>query len=105
MQLSHPLKLIALDRDDLEVMSAHLQDSVVKVGESHWRPDVHRVVIALNRFDWDAAQDVAPSWQRRRSALRSLFGDRNAACVSYQAAADALTKLSARNTRKPNDSG
>jgi hypothetical protein len=70
MQLSHPLKLIALDRDDLEVMSAHLQDSVVKVGEIHWRPAEHRVVIALNRFDWEAAQDAAPSWQRRRSALR-----------------------------------
>jgi hypothetical protein len=70
MQLLQPLKLIALDRDDLEVMSAHLQDSLVKVGEIHWRPLEHRVVIALNRFDWEAAQDAVPSWQRRRSALR-----------------------------------
>jgi len=67
---SEPLKLIALDRDDLEVMSAHLQDSVVKVGEILWRPAEHRVVIALNRFDWEAAQDAIPSWRRRRSALR-----------------------------------
>lgn len=65
-----PLKLIALDRDDLEVMSAHLQDAVVKVREILWRPAEHRVVIALNRFDWEAAQDVVPSWQRRRAALR-----------------------------------
>jgi hypothetical protein len=67
---SEPLKLIALDRDDLDVMSAHLQDSVVKVGEILWRPAEHRVVIALNRFDWEAAQDAIPSWQRRRTALR-----------------------------------
>jgi hypothetical protein len=67
---SEPLKLIALDHDDLDVMSAHLQDSVVKVGEILWRPAEHRVVIALNRFDWEAAQDAIPSWQRRRSALR-----------------------------------
>ncbi len=70
MNSSTPLKLIALDRDDLEVMSAHLQDAVVKVGEILWRPAEHRVVIALNRFDWEAAQDAVPAWQRRRSALR-----------------------------------
>ena len=33
----------------------------------------------------------------RRSALDALFGNRDAACISYQVAADALTKLSARN--------
>jgi hypothetical protein len=70
MTSSEPLKLIALDRDDLEVISAHLQDAVVKIGEILWRPAENRVVIALNRFDWEAAQDAIPSWQRRRAALR-----------------------------------
>jgi hypothetical protein len=32
----------------------------------------------------------------RRSILKALFGEKNAQCVSYQAATDALTKLSAR---------
>jgi len=64
------LKLIALDREDLEIVSAHLQDAVVKVGEVMWRPAEHRVVIALNRFDWEAATSATPSWQRRRAALR-----------------------------------
>src|SRR5687767_10010826 len=41
------LKLIALDRDDLEVVSAHLQDAVVKVGEVLWRPAENRVVVGL----------------------------------------------------------
>jgi hypothetical protein len=64
------LKLIALDRDDLEVVSAHLQDAVVKIGEIHWRPAEHRVVVGLNRFDWEAANGGAPAYQRRRAALR-----------------------------------
>jgi hypothetical protein len=64
------LKLIALDREDLEIVSAHLQDSVVKIGEVIWRPAENRVVIALNRFDWEAAVADTPSFQRRRAALR-----------------------------------
>ncbi len=65
-----PLKLVALDREDLEIISAHLQDAIVKVGEVMWRPGEHRVVIALNRFDWEAAVAPTPAWQRRRTALR-----------------------------------
>lgn len=65
-----PLKLIVLDRDDLEVVSAHLQDATVKVGEILWRPSERRLVIGLDRFDWEAAQGAAPSFQRRRAALR-----------------------------------
>ena len=64
------LKLIAMDRDDLEVVSAHLQDSNVKAGEILWRPGDKRVVIALDRFDWEAANGDHPHWQRRRTALR-----------------------------------
>ena len=32
-RVMEPLKLIALDKDDLEVISAHLQDSSVKVSD------------------------------------------------------------------------
>lgn len=64
------LKLIALDREDLEIVSAHLQDAVVRIGEVLWRPNENRVVIALNRFDWEAAVAETPAWQRRRAALR-----------------------------------
>ncbi len=65
-----PLKLIALDKDDLEVVSAHLQDSTLKAGEILWRPAEHRVVIALDRFDWEAANGGSHSYRRRRAALR-----------------------------------
>ena len=56
------LKLIALDREDIEVVSAHLQDAVVKAADIRWRPAEKRVVVALNRFDWEAAQ-------RRRAGI------------------------------------
>jgi hypothetical protein len=64
------LKLIALDSDDLAVVSTHLQDAEVKVGEIHWRPREKRVVIGLDRFDWEAANGQKPTFQRCRSALR-----------------------------------
>jgi hypothetical protein len=64
------LKLVALDQDDLEVISAHLQDSSVKVSEILWRPAENRLVVGLDRFDWEAANGNKPVWQRRRAALR-----------------------------------
>jgi hypothetical protein len=64
------LKFIALDSEDLEVVSTHLQDAVVRASEVLWRPAEHRLVIALNRFDWEAAVNGAPEYRRRRAALR-----------------------------------
>ena len=65
-----PLKLIALDKDDIAVVSTHLQDAVVKVADILWRPAEKRLVLALNRFDWEACGEVTPCYQRRRTALR-----------------------------------
>ena len=64
------LKFVALDGEDLEVVSTHLQDAVVKASEVLWRPQERRVVVALNRFDWEAAASKAPEYRRRRAALR-----------------------------------
>jgi Protein of unknown function (DUF2948) len=64
------LKLIALDKDDLEIISTHLQDAVVNVGDIVWLRSEKRVVLALNRFDWEAASAESPQYQRRRTALR-----------------------------------
>jgi hypothetical protein len=49
------LKLIALDSDDLAVLSAHLQDAILRVGDMVYLPGEQRFVLALNRFDWLAA--------------------------------------------------
>lgn len=64
-----PLKLIALDRDDLEVISAHLQDSAVKVCDVHWLPDDKRLVLGVDRFDWLAANETK-EFRRCRTGLR-----------------------------------
>jgi Protein of unknown function (DUF2948) len=70
------LKLVALDKDDIEVVSAHLQDALVKVGDILWQPREHRFLMALNRFDWVSAVDAKagktdkPDYRRCRTALR-----------------------------------
>ena len=47
------LKLIALDKQDLEIISAHVQDSIVQIGDIDWIPNEKRFLIALNRFLWE----------------------------------------------------
>ena len=71
------LKLVALDKDDIEVVSAHVQDAEVRVGEILWQPRQRRFTIALNRFDWMSAVDprvdgnpTGPNYRRCRTALR-----------------------------------
>ena len=68
------LKLVALDRDDIEVISAHVQDALVRVADILWQAREHRFVMALNRFDWISAADakagVKRDYRRCRTALR-----------------------------------
>ena len=64
------LKFVVLDEEDLEVASTHLQDAVVKVSDVHWRPREKRLVVGLNRFDWESANNGNHEFRRRRAALR-----------------------------------
>jgi Protein of unknown function (DUF2948) len=64
------LKLTVLDKDDLEVVSTHLQDAEVKVADIHWRPQEKRLVIGVDRFDWPAAMAATTELRRCRAALR-----------------------------------
>lgn len=65
------LKLMALDAEDLSVISAHLQDAVVKVADLAYLPHEKRFAALLNRFDWvDAVKDGSRNFARRRAALR-----------------------------------
>lgn len=64
------LKFVVLDPDDLQVVSAHLQDAVARASDLHWRPKEKRLVLGLNRFDWEAAQSASPQYRRRQTALR-----------------------------------
>jgi Protein of unknown function (DUF2948) len=88
------LKFVALDRDDLAVISAHLQDAVMKVADVLWRPQEKRIVMALNRFDWTCATNgPTDKFRRCRAALRF---DRVLACKCKQvdpAGKDAVLNL------------
>jgi hypothetical protein len=64
------IKFVALDQDDLDVVSTHLQDAEVKVADVYWRPQEKRLVLAVDRFDWCAANCDCPDLRRCRSALR-----------------------------------
>lgn len=67
------LKLVALDKDDIEVMSAHLQDARVQIEDIFWQPREQRFMMALNRFDWMSAVDAKTDnadYRRCRTALR-----------------------------------
>lgn len=64
------LKFAVLDEEDLEVVSTHLQDAVLKVADVLWRPREKRLVVALNRFDWERALTDGRQNCRRRTALR-----------------------------------
>jgi hypothetical protein len=65
------LKLIALDEEDLQILSAHLQDSVLKVGDIDYLAAEKKLVLGVNRFVWELAADGKRhrSFERRRTAL------------------------------------
>lgn len=63
------LKLLALDKDDLEIISAHMQDSVFKVGDVHWSPSSRLFSFEANRFVWENAGGRRKTYERRRAGL------------------------------------
>ena len=73
------LKLIALDADDLAVISAHVQDAVLRPADIIWRQSEKRLVVGMNRLDWEQTLKGGTSARRLISALRF---DRVLACKS-----------------------
>jgi len=49
-----PLRLQALDAEDLSVVSAHLQDAAVRVGDIAYLKERRRFALIAGRFDWGA---------------------------------------------------
>ena len=73
------LKLIALDADDLAVISAHVRDARVQTGDIIWRQGEKRLVVGMNRLDWEQTLTGETTPRRLISALRF---DRVLACKS-----------------------
>ncbi|MFP5076472.1 DUF2948 family protein [Rhizobium sp. YIM 134829] len=68
------LKLIALDEEDLKIISAHVQDAVFKPVGIEYLPRLATFALVLNRFVWEKAGETkktgrAKGYERRRTVL------------------------------------
>ena len=64
------LKLVALDEEDLKVISAHVQDAVMKVGDLDYAASSKQFILPMNRFAWEAEAGARkPQPERRNSVL------------------------------------
>ena len=61
------VRLAAADAEDLEILSARVQDAAGKLKDFVWLPKQRRFVAALNRFRWE---DGRGNGTRMRTALR-----------------------------------
>jgi hypothetical protein len=61
-----PLKLRAVDADDLTVLAAFLQDAIANVSEMAYLPDERRFVLAVCRFRWERLIDADEEEQFER---------------------------------------
>jgi hypothetical protein len=55
------LKLIVFDAEDLNVVSAHLQDAILRSGDMAYLTRQKRFAAVLNRFDWAGAMKGEPA--------------------------------------------
>jgi hypothetical protein len=62
-----PLRLVAFDCEDLEVLSANLQDALIRVDDMAFLPGPKRFALLGTRFDWAKAE--TGSWERCRTGL------------------------------------
>ncbi|MFC6788401.1 DUF2948 family protein [Methylobacterium komagatae] len=61
------LKLAALDAEDLTVISAHLQDAILRPEDLTYMMAEKRFALVLRRFDWSAGPKAQP--RRRLTGL------------------------------------
>jgi hypothetical protein len=66
------LKLLALDGEDLDIVSAHVQDAIVRVGDMGFAKAERRFVMLMNRYAWEAG-DQRGRGERRRTGLHFDF--------------------------------
>jgi Protein of unknown function (DUF2948) len=59
------LKLSAEDADDVQVISAHMQDALVRVGDIKYLKKQHQFALVANRYVWEIEGEA----QRRRSGF------------------------------------
>ena len=59
------LKLAAKDTEDLRIISAHMQDALVRVSDIRYLKKTRQFALVANRFAWEQQ----PNSERRRTGL------------------------------------
>jgi len=67
-----PLRLMAKDKADLEIISALVQDAVFPMTEMSWSPAKRRFALLVNRFRWEDRADARAA-QRKYERVRSML--------------------------------
>ena len=66
------LKLRAVAAEDVEIMSALLQDGLVAAGDLHYHKDAASFVMVINRFCWERTDDTESAKQSNHRCLCGL---------------------------------
>ena len=95
------LKLLALDSEDLDVISATTQDAVVRVGDMGFAKADSRFALLMNRFAWE---EGGKTRQRKRAALHfDRVNDVKVAGINTDAVDGVLELLTIRFTPAATD--
>ena len=82
--MSDPLKLIALDSDDLAVVSAVVQDAILKVGDIETDGQARQAVLTLRRFVREASRPWWKVFGRQQRSLSVLHFNRVRSVRSFR---------------------
>jgi hypothetical protein len=69
------LRLMALDAGDLDIVSAHVQDAVIRIADIAFAPERRQFALPMNRFVWEKTPPRQGffrrrgEYERRRSVL------------------------------------
>ena len=99
------LKLLALDAEDLAVLSAHLQDAVVRAADMTFDKAGRRFVAVANRFDWAGNADSdGDALTRKRCGIR-IERVQSAQVAGFKPGSDAVLSLLAFGFEETNAPG
>ena len=82
------MKLVALDTQDLEIVSAHVQDAVMKVSDLAYMAAEKRFVVAMNRIVWENRPGFFTRRHERRRSVLHFEGVRAVRSAGFTRDAD-----------------
>ena len=67
------LKLIAMDEEDLRIVSAHVQDAVARSADLAFDAKAGKFALALNRYVWERDRRVSAEKRRTPERRRAML--------------------------------